>query len=243
LFLVPASAWATRPRTIVAEEDIYRSHAGSARDLPVGCQYSPRDLVAHAYTMPAVQQAMQIFQSRGYVRRAAGDTAINGCQSGQSSSGVTLTWEKPGAFIDSMKCVVATIVVRTAVNPASAEAGTWVSGGLLVIDGNNGKVSPAQDLGYFLDDPAFDVNYSAAATSSASPAPVQVTIGDGSRIGAWARCTGFGSLGCMGGIMMLGGPGFTSLKLSLLMAQPELGLAIIEVCTLTSGISCLGNLW
>ena len=100
-----------------ARRRLSAERAGGPGDLPVGCQYSPEELVYWArHNMPDVQAAVEEFNRRGYVMVPAADTAITGCPNGVAFSGVTLAFMKPGAFIDSSHVVAPMILVTTRLN-------------------------------------------------------------------------------------------------------------------------------
>jgi hypothetical protein len=233
LFSVAGTASA-RPALRVIPVQPHEQFAGDPHNLPVQCQRTPQELIAFARNMPAVQTAMSIFASRGYVARSIADTAIIDCS--LELSAVALAYSKPGAFIDSFHVVVPTIVVSTHLTEFGDPV-TKVTGGLLVADGQAGLVYSGDSLAIFRDtDHSFDVN-----PNTGQPAPESMFDPD-SRFNRWARCTGLGTVGCFIGVLRIGGPGFTTMKLAALEVEPQIGLAILESCALASGIGCLGNM-
>jgi hypothetical protein len=206
---------------------------GDPENLPVNCRVTPEDLVAHARAMAAVQTAMAEFTARGYLAIAGADTAVILCSEGKSA--VALVYSKPGAFIDSFHVVVPTIVVTTQLADVGDPV-TSVTAGILVGDGQTGRFFNGDSLDVFHDtDHSFDVRREGGIVLEHSPLDPQ------SRFGRWARCTGWNTIGCVGGMLRFGGAGFHAIKLATLAAQPEIGLAILEGCALASGLLCLGG--
>jgi hypothetical protein len=234
LLLASAGTALAKPAKRMMPTQPNQQFEGDPHNLPIECQRTPDELIAYARTMPAVQTAISIFELRGYLARVVADTAFTDC--GLGVSAVALAYAKPGAFIDSMHCVVPTIVVSTRFTEYGDPV-TKVTGGILVGDGQAGLVYSGDSLAMFRDtDHSFDVNPETSQLVSNS------MLDPDSKFNRWARCTGLGTIGCFVGVLRVGGPGFTTIKLAALEAQPELGLAVLESCALASGIGCLGNL-
>jgi hypothetical protein len=223
---------------------------GDSGNLPVGCRYSPDDLVNWARNyMPDVRAAMQEFSRRGYVAVPAGDTAVTGCAQGIPASGVMLAYLKPGAFIDSSHAVAPMILVMTRLHPITGEAFTQVSGGIIVADGAASLAYSGDSLAAFRTfDHSFDI-VPALSGGGGGPRrePVRSERWDAvfdpnSRFNRFLTCAGWNTLGCIVGAIRLG-MDFTPMKLALILGEPEIGLAILGGCALASALGCLPYLF
>jgi hypothetical protein len=222
---------------------------GDPGNLPVGCRYSPEELVRWAReNMPDVQAALNEFARRGYVAVPAADTAVSGCRNGVPFSGVTLAFVKPGAFIDSSHVVAPMILVTTRLHPVTGESSTRVSGGLIIGDGEASVVYSGDSLGTFRHtDPSFDVRPGPSGGGGPRREPVgreglsDVFRDNDSGFNRFIRCTGWTTISCVVGVLRFGGPAFGPLKIAAILGQPEVGLAILGGCALVSGLGCLGQ--
>jgi hypothetical protein len=63
-----------------------------------------------------------------------------------------------------------------------------------------------------------------------------------SMLDRWARCTGYGTIGCVVGAIRFGGAAYTALKLASLIDAPGNALGLLTFCLTAEGIACLGSL-
>ena len=243
LLTLPAIAQAQRYR--MDDPVPITERGGTPENLPVGCQFSPEDIEEWARNnMPAVREAMNVFESRGYVRVARADTAFNGCSSGWHGSAAMLAYMKPGAFIDSAHVVWPEIMVVTQLHPVSGEPATTISAGLLAYDGPNNQIFMADSLPQFAADASFDMTVRKGGTRSRI---VAEGVWDdfqnpNSYLNRWVRCTGWGSMTCVLAALSMGGPNWTPAKISLIVSQPEIGFGLLTFCLLLSGVHCWGTM-
>jgi hypothetical protein len=212
---------------------------GTDHNLPIGCRYSPDELEEWARTqMPSVREAMWRFESRGYVRAAAADTAYNGCAQGFEGSVVTLTYIKPGAFIDSAHIVLPTIMVVS--RRWNEQIETTVSGGLIALEGPTGRIFMADSLAQFAADGSFDIVKGGGSPRGrvGSEGIWDDVQNPRSRLSRWVRCTGWGSATCILTALAWGGPQYTPAKIALLLDAPIGGLGLLTMCLVVSGIGC-----
>ncbi len=87
------------------------------KSLPLGTEVAGHQVLSGAYGMPMVQQSVQQFLSRGYIRRQDLDNAV----SKQAYSCAVLCFEKPGTPVTDQQPV---IVVITKPLPATGPDGS-----------------------------------------------------------------------------------------------------------------------
>ncbi|MBI5711459.1 MAG: hypothetical protein HZC42_14330 [Candidatus Eisenbacteria bacterium] len=162
------------PEKIDAGNPTYFS--GNQRNLPVSMTLTPQAAVQWAYTMPAVQAAVQEMQRRGYIAHPEYDNAVN--VNDPPSTFVTLSFEKPGLTTPSNISGAPAIIIGTVLQP-DGTAFTNATGGLAFVNWDTGLCQSAEEYPEFqYSDPSFDVmDYYITSTGIRRPLPQPVILG------------------------------------------------------------------
>jgi hypothetical protein len=199
VLLAPSgSVLEAQPRRIATFEETDATFPGSSTHLPVGGGVTPQQAIAHAYTMPAVQQALQLMQSRGYVPHPANDDAV--ALTSPPLTMVCLQFDKPGLVPPADHIAAPVLMIGTSVGPEGFPV-TSVSGGVTFVNTTNARFFTADSLAeYSASDGSFDVTAGGGENDDGPRRRMPDTWGGtnspgDAKLRSWIYCFSFGSLG------------------------------------------------
>lgn len=172
---------------------------GGLRHLPLGTGITREQVIAHAYTMPTVQTAIDEMLARGYVPYRDHDAA---CVSFDPPFAMAvLQFEKPGLIPPPDHIGAPAIMVGTALD-ATGQPQTAVSGGLMFVNMNDATMWTADSLAeYQMTDASFDVAEGGGEPGEPlmRPSPGTLILGTTNSPGdrkfrKWVYCFAVGSL-------------------------------------------------
>lgn len=124
---------------------------GSAYNLPIGGGHSEQEVIDHALTMPGVLAAIDLAQSRGYLRHPEADRAS--FHQNPAGTSVFLALEKPD-LVPPAGHIGAPLISITSI-AQTGEVTTTILGSLIFVDTATGIISSADSFAGYGQDGSF----------------------------------------------------------------------------------------